>query len=222
MRHGLTGIDLVSHRWWGNWWGKFCAEHPPSAGGVVRLVCPASIWKQYQTRGSNMPQLKYTVRESQGFEVWPKGSYNMRIVKAGSGTSKQNNPQLVLDLECIDGPYEGKKKKWWITFTEKSGFDLPPLLEAAIPGQYEAIQADPDAEGNKRVECTFDPDDLVDKIITVDMTEYKDSNGTDQNRMKARAFAPEGLPAEGATGAAVQHDAQPQERQATERRRASA
>ena len=44
-----------------------------------------------------MPQLKYTVRESSGFEVWPDGAYAMRILKCESSTSKTgNNPQVVL------------------------------------------------------------------------------------------------------------------------------
>lgn len=172
-----------------------------------------------------MPRLNYTVRESTGFETWPKGAYNVRITKASSATSKlKNNPQLVLALEVIDGPYEGKKRNWYITFTENSGFDLPPLLEAAIPGQYELVQAAPDDEGNKRVNCDFDSDDLIDKVITVDVDIRKDANGNDQNNFKARAYAPEGLPAAGAAsgGEPVQKDAEPQQREATERRRASA
>lgn len=172
-----------------------------------------------------MPRLNYTVRESSGFETWPKGAYNVRIVKVESKVSKNNNnPQLQLSLEAIDGPYEGKKKTWWITFTEKSGWDLGPLLEAAIPGQYEATQAEPDAEGNKRIAYDFDTDDLIDKVITVDVDVRKDNNGNDQNSFRAREYAPEGLPAANATTNSVEpaKDAGEQPRQATERRRASA
>lgn len=172
-----------------------------------------------------MPKLNYTVRESSGFEVWPDGGYAMRIQKVESSTSKTgNNPQVVLKMECIEGPYEGKKKTWWITISEKSGFDLGPVLEAAIPGQYEAVQAEPDSDGNKRMTYEFDTDDLIDKVIVVDMTTRKDQNGNDQNNYRARPFAPEGLPAEGsaAGGAAPAQEAPQQERVATERRRASA
>jgi Protein of unknown function (DUF669) len=171
-----------------------------------------------------MPRLNYTVRESAGFEVWPKGAYNIRILKAESGVSKTgNNPQVIVKMEAIDGAYEAKKKTWWITISEKSGWDLGQLLEAAIPGQYEAVQAEPDSEGNKRISYEFDTDDLVDKIITVDMDVRKDQNGNDQNNMRARAYEVGGVAAaESTNGAEVPKDAPPQERQATERRRASA
>lgn len=172
-----------------------------------------------------MPKLNYTVRESSGFEVWPDGGYTMRILKCESGVSKTgNNPQVILKMECVDGPYEGKKKTWWITISEKSGFDLGPVLAATIPGQYEEVQADPDSEGNKRLSYTFDTDDLIDKVFIVDMTTRKDQNGNDQNNYRARAPASEGtLPAADTNnGVEVSKDAPAQERQATERRRASA
>ena len=169
-----------------------------------------------------MPQLKYTVRESSGFEAWPEGPYNLRILKASSGVSRNNNnPQLVIKFEAIDGPYEGKQLTQWITITEKSGFDLGPLLEAAIPGQYEVEQAEADSEGNKRNTYTFDPDDLVDKLVTTDITKYRDDSGVDRNRFKHREFQAEGTPvaSEAAGGEAPPQDAPAQERTATQRRR---
>lgn len=172
-----------------------------------------------------MPRLNYTVRESSGFEVWPKGPYNMRILKVDSGVSKEkNNPQVILKMECIDGPYEAKKKTWWITISEKSGFDLGPVLEAAIPGLYEAVQAESDSDGNKRISYAFDTDDLIDKIITVDMDIRRDDKGNEQNNCRARPYEPGGVVAAATNNGGVEpaKDAQPQERQATERRRASA
>lgn len=172
-----------------------------------------------------MPRLSFNARESTGFEAWPAGTYPLRILKAAPGTSRNNsNPQLVLDFECIEGPYEGKKRKAWITFTDKSGFDLEPLLEAAIPGQYDRVQIENDSEGNKRFNYEFESDDLIDKVINVDMTQYTDEKGVVQNRLKFKPYSTEPLPQAQAEngGVQVQQEAPVQERQATERRRVTA
>ncbi len=173
-----------------------------------------------------MPKLNFKVRESSGFEVWPKGSYDVRLMKVEQRVSKQQNPQLGIGIECIEGPYEGKKRTWFITISDKGGFELGPLLEAAIPGQYDVEQAEPDSEGNKKLSYTFDPDDLLDKIITVDVTVREDQNGNPQNNFRARAYQVGGVaiagggdaPTDTNEGELVQ-DAPPQERQATQRRR---
>lgn len=182
-----------------------------------------------------MPQLRFTVRDGDTFEVWPKGTYNVRIIKIDQGVSKEkNNPQLKFTLEVLDGPYEGKKKVWFVTITDKSGFDLGRILEAAVPGEYEAVQADNDSEGNKRMTYEFDSDLLLDRVMTVDCS-IREYNGQDQNQFsKARAFLPEGQAqpstdqGQGAQASQVQagelqaaQDAGVQERTASSRRRVS-
>jgi hypothetical protein len=140
-----------------------------------------------------MPRLNFTVVEGGAFEAWPKGDYNVRITKIDQKTSKENNhPQLVFSLVPIDGPYEGKKANWLVTLAPNAGFDLPQILEAAIPGEYDAVQAEADDKGNKRVNVDFDSDALIDRVITV-ANSPRDYQGRDVNNFsKPRAYVPEG------------------------------
>lgn len=170
-----------------------------------------------------MPRLNFTVQEGGAFECWPKGDYNVRITKIDQKTSKENNhPQLVFSLVPVDGPYEGKKANWLVTLAPTAGFDLPAILEAAIPGEYDAIQAPPDDKGNKRVSLDFDSDLLIDRVITV-ANAPRDYQGRDVNNFsRPRAYSTDNeAPAQGGHGQrSAQQDLEPTQDSAPQERTA--
>lgn len=75
------------------------------------------------------------------FTLLPEGNYVVRVVDAAEATSSNGNPQIVVDLEVINGDQKGQTLKDWITVTEKSLGRVKGILSALryeIPaGEFE-------------------------------------------------------------------------------------
>lgn len=88
----------------------------------------------------------------QGVEAWraddqlPPGSYLMKVIDAKDDTSSSGNPQIVLDLQVVNGDWRGAEKRDWITITEASLGRVVQVLQAfGIPipeGEFELKVAD--------------------------------------------------------------------------------
>lgn len=76
-----------------------------------------------------------------GFTLLPEGTYVVRVVDASEGTSSNNNPQIIVDLEVIDGEQKGQTLRDWITVTANSLGRVKGILAALryeIPaGEFE-------------------------------------------------------------------------------------
>lgn len=138
-----------------------------------------------------MPRVEYTASESKGFEAWPKGDYALRIIKCEHKTSKKENPQLAISLECIEGDYEGKKSTHFETMADGGGFGLDEILEATIPGRFEKTEhGEKDKNGNRKFLYAFDTDDLIDTTVIVSNTP-ETYNNEERNRFrKWRPYVP--------------------------------
>lgn len=64
------------------------------------------------------------------FTLLPEGNYVVRVVDAAEATSSNGNPQIVVDLEVINGDQKGQTLKDWITVTEKSLGRVKGILAA--------------------------------------------------------------------------------------------
>lgn len=77
-------------------------------------------------------------------EAWallPEGNYVVRVVDASEATSSNGNPQIIVDLEVIDGEQKGQALRDWITVTANSLGRVKGILAALryeIPeGEFE-------------------------------------------------------------------------------------
>lgn len=83
--------------------------------------------------------LSKTESWSGGFALLPEGTYVVRVVDASEGTSSNNNPQIIVDLEVIDGEQKGQTLRDWITVTEASLGRVKGILAAL---RYEIPEGD--------------------------------------------------------------------------------
>lgn len=64
------------------------------------------------------------------FPLLPEGTYVVRVVDASEGTSSNGNPQIIVDLEVVDGEQKGQTLRDWITVTEKALGRVKGILAA--------------------------------------------------------------------------------------------
>jgi Protein of unknown function (DUF669) len=121
-----------------------------------------------------------------GFEVWPKGRYNGVITKVEQGTAKASkNPQVIISVKVIDGPYADKSTRMWFTISPNSIFRIEELLAATIPGEYDVIALEEkDPEGHPLQEINFDTDALIDRQFSFDCFIKADDKGEERNDFK--------------------------------------
>lgn len=128
-----------------------------------------------------MAEIEFKASEGTGWEALPRGAYNLRIVKGEARTSTKGNPQLMVECTVNDGPHESKKCTLWLPLTDKGGFRMRELLEAAIPDEYDETDTGKTTdEGTPIMKYRFDTDDLVDTVFTADCT-IREYDGKDQN-----------------------------------------
>ncbi len=60
----------------------------------------------------------------------PPGTYLAKVVEAKDDTSKAGNPMLVLDLQVIEGSYQGAEIKDWLAVTEATLGKVVAVLQA--------------------------------------------------------------------------------------------
>jgi uncharacterized protein DUF669 len=60
----------------------------------------------------------------------PPGDYKAKITEVVKDTSTNNNPQLVVQFEVLEGEHKSRKTRCWYTLTERAIGRLVNLLEA--------------------------------------------------------------------------------------------
>lgn len=131
-----------------------------------------------------------------GFSLLPEGTYVVRVVDASEGTSSNNNPQIIVDLEVINGDQKGQTLKDWITVTEKSLGRVKGILAAL---RYEIPEGDFELPSSALIGRTAS--------VVIRHEDYinKDNEHKVSAKIKVWEEAPEGFaPAPGAPVSAAQ------------------
>lgn len=102
------------------------------------------------------------------FELLPQGTYNFEVASVEEGTSKNDNPQLVVKMRVLDGPWADKQFTQWLTLTPKAVWRAREFVEAC---GVAVTVSDQDAEGNDLIE--FDSDELPGRYVTMKVRQEK-------------------------------------------------
>jgi len=123
---------------------------------------------------------------SQSNAAWkplPKGTYDFAITSVEEKTTKNDNPQIVLKLEVIDGPHAGKKATHFVVVNEKTGGFVKELVEAtAIDAEVTQLDEINAEDGKPFIEVDFDADDLAGANFRADASVYE-HEGQERNRL---------------------------------------
>lgn len=105
-----------------------------------------------------MAQIMFS--KGDGF-VWPEGTYDLLIKSVAQTVSKNNNQQLEIEVEGVDGDQAGKKFKSWWSLVPSATFRIDALVDACGVAKVETGEKD----ANGKPIMSFDSDELVGKIF---------------------------------------------------------
>ncbi len=141
--------------------------------------------------------------DGEGFSITP-GDYSFIVTKAAREMSRQQKPQLALELEVLSGAateaHNGAAMHHWISLTSKAA--------SRLRGFMDAVGLEADADGG------FDDQDCVGRQFTAEVYEDQYQKGvspeTGQPIMKTSSKIRKERPMEGAQEPATPQPAAPQ------------
>lgn len=128
-----------------------------------------------------MARVGFSMGESDGFTLLPKGTYEQEIANFKEGNAKTGTKQYIIKCKVVGGPYDEKAITHFFAITDKAAWRFRELLDAACV-DYEAIDSGRKTEEGKPIfDLSFDTDDLIGRRFLADATEETDNNGKPRN-----------------------------------------
>jgi hypothetical protein len=123
------------------------------------------------------------------FAPLPVGTYDFVIKSCKQSVSKQNqNPQLEVNCEVIDGDHAGKKVRMWYSLLPQATFRLESLLTAIGVEMVDSGEKD----DNGQPIMTFDADELPNRYFRCENEhrEYPEGSKKMQNSFQNEGPSP--------------------------------
>jgi hypothetical protein len=122
-------------------------------------------------------------RQDAGFEMFPIGVYDVKVVQAETPEKKSDRRTFIIQFEVLNGPLAGRKFKHWMRLIEEyPGLIAIWFAEMAAMGLGDAFFA---AEPSDEQVCAA----LKDRLATVKVGRRK-KKGTDEDVEDIRVTAP--------------------------------
>lgn len=123
--------------------------------------------------------------KTSGVDAWsgtgdqlPPGSYVVKVVSAEEATSKNGNPQVVVDLQVAEGDFAGAEIRDWITITEASMGRVVQALQGLGIDTSRDVDLDVGELVGRRAEVVVREDTYVDR------------QGETRTSMKVKGYRP--------------------------------
>lgn len=129
-----------------------------------------------------MAKFVFKKKEGGEFELITPGHYDLMIVKAEIAAGRDDEPQLATEFEIAEGPEAGKKIPQWFGSSDKRGWVIGAICDAAnVP--YEVLE---EGDENNPPTISFDTEDLIGRYVRAELTHYynKDKDQTYHNLKK--------------------------------------
>jgi hypothetical protein len=115
-----------------------------------------------------MAKFVFKKKEGGEFELITPGVYDLMVVKAEIVAGRDDEPQLAAEFEIAEGPEAGKKIPQWFGSSDKRGWVIGAILDAAnVP--YEVLE---EGDDNNPPTISFDTEDLLGRYVRADLTHF--------------------------------------------------